>query len=481
MNSLLVMEWNEKHPSLWDWENVFMFGAKVTENPKKLQPTDWSVEGERGMNSESFYSPGGDGGSGVSGSDLGDGTSKSSKSGSVNSSVGESKKSNFSLEAFEGFPKDFVDKKQSAREAEALGSSPTHEISAGSGEPLLSLKLGKRMYFEDVCAGNNAKTSAVSVISTPMGTKAKRFKSIGQSTAATRCQVEGCNIDLSSAKDYHRKHRICANHSKSPKVVVNGVERRFCQQCSRFHGLSEFDEKKRSCRRRLSDHNARRRKPLPGALRDRARLSSSLYSTDGRQDMSLVLDQAPCVYSRNATNLSWDGACSFRLTPTKDYFPNPAKGGGTSRQLNLAENRTSSSLTMLYQDSSRLPPSKGTASQVLNRGAEESMISFNLDAPQNLNRALSLLSTSSWASCEAKPVSLDNTNHSYHTNMPRPVMQAMNQGLPLSSEYWQNEQPSLDTTQVNVSHSQSNGSNQYQDLHLFKGPYEFGYNTNQFN
>ncbi|KAM5568240.1 hypothetical protein ABKV19_016013 [Rosa sericea] len=454
MNSLLVMEWNEKHPSLWDWENVFMFGAKVTENPKKLQPTDWSVEGERGMNSESIYSPGGDGGSGVSGSDLGDGTSKSSKSGSVNSSVGESKKSNFSLEAFEGFPKDFVDKKQSAREAEALGSSPTHEISAGSGEPLLSLKLG---------------------------TKSKRFKSIGQSTVATRCQVEGCNIDLSSAKDYHRKHRICANHSKSPKVVVNGEERRFCQQCSRFHGLSEFDEKKRSCRRRLSDHNARRRKPLPGALRDQARLSSSLYSTDGRQHMSLVLDQAPCVYSRNATNLSWDGASNLRFTPTKDYFPNPAKGGGTSRQLNLAENRTSSSLTMLYQDSSRLPPSKGTASQVLNQGAEESMISFNLDAPQNLNRALSLLSTSSWASCEAKPVSLDNTNHSYHINMPRPVMQAMNQGLPLSSEYWQNEQPSLDTTQVNVSHSRSNGSNQYQDLHLFKGPYEFGYNTNQFN
>lgn len=226
------MEWNEKPPSLWDWENIFMFEAKVTENPKKLQPTDWSVEGERGMNSESFYSPGGDRGSGVSGSDLGDGTSKSSKSGSVNSSVGESKKSNFSLEAFEGFPKDFVDKKESAR-VEALGSSPIHEISAGSGEPLLSLKLGKRMYFEDVCAGNNAKTSAVSVISTPMGTKGKRFKATGQSTVATRCQVEGCNIDLSSAKDYHRKHRICANHSKSPKVVVNGVERRFCQQCSR--------------------------------------------------------------------------------------------------------------------------------------------------------------------------------------------------------------------------------------------------------
>ncbi|BAH93670.1 Os06g0663500, partial [Oryza sativa Japonica Group] len=30
---------------------------------------------------------------------------------------------------------------------------------------------------------------------------------------------------------------------------------------SRFHAPSEFDQEKRSCRRRLSDHNARRRKP----------------------------------------------------------------------------------------------------------------------------------------------------------------------------------------------------------------------------
>lgn len=231
MNSVLLMEWNEKPPSLWDLENLFMFGAKVTDNPKKLQPADWGIEGERGMNSESFYSTGGDGGSGVSGSDLGDGSSKSSKSASVSSSVGESKKPNFNLDAFEGFPNDFIHKNESAK-AEALGSSPTHEVSAGSGEPLLSLKLGKRMYFEDVCAGNNPKSSSLSVISSSMA-KTKRSKSTGQSAFAPHCQVEGCNIDLSSAKDYHRKHRICANHSKSPKVIVEGVERRFCQQCSR--------------------------------------------------------------------------------------------------------------------------------------------------------------------------------------------------------------------------------------------------------
>lgn len=52
-------------------------------------------------------------------------------------------------------------------------------------------------------------------------------------------------------------------HSKAPVVTVGGMEKRFCQQCSRFHQLSEFDQGKRSCRRRLAGHNERRRKPPP--------------------------------------------------------------------------------------------------------------------------------------------------------------------------------------------------------------------------
>ncbi|GFP82722.1 squamosa promoter-binding-like protein 12 [Phtheirospermum japonicum] len=46
----------------------------------------------------------------------------------------------------------------------------------------------------------------------------------------------------------------------SPSLLSEGLSVKFCQQCSRFHTLCEFDEKK-SCRRRLSNHNARRRKP----------------------------------------------------------------------------------------------------------------------------------------------------------------------------------------------------------------------------
>ncbi|KAH0922052.1 hypothetical protein HID58_022070 [Brassica napus] len=74
------------------------------------------------------------------------------------------------------------------------------------------------------------------------------------------CQVDNCSQDLSHGKDYHRRHKVCEVHSKATKALVGKQMQRFCQQCSRFHLLSEFDEGKRSCRRRLAGHNRRRRK-----------------------------------------------------------------------------------------------------------------------------------------------------------------------------------------------------------------------------
>ncbi|XP_022777344.1 squamosa promoter-binding-like protein 3 [Durio zibethinus] len=74
------------------------------------------------------------------------------------------------------------------------------------------------------------------------------------------CQVENCTADMTDAKRYHRRHKVCEIHAKAAMVPVAGLHQRFCQQCSRFHELSEFDEGKRSCRRRLAGHNERRRK-----------------------------------------------------------------------------------------------------------------------------------------------------------------------------------------------------------------------------
>jgi len=47
------------------------------------------------------------------------------------------------------------------------------------------------------------------------------------------CQAERCGADLTDAKRYHRRHKVCEFHSKAPVVVVAGMRQRFCQQCSR--------------------------------------------------------------------------------------------------------------------------------------------------------------------------------------------------------------------------------------------------------
>ncbi|BBM97994.1 protein MpSPL1 [Marchantia polymorpha subsp. ruderalis] len=126
------------------------------------------------------------------------------------------------------------------------------EVCAADGHGArIGLNLGVRTYFstEDTAAGRLGK----------------RHRSNSPGSQVPMCQAEGCKADLSTAKHYHRRHKVCEQHSKAPNVIAGGQTQRFCQQCSRFHSLSEFDEGKRSCRKRLADHNRRRRKPQPTA------------------------------------------------------------------------------------------------------------------------------------------------------------------------------------------------------------------------
>ncbi|XP_020572090.1 squamosa promoter-binding-like protein 18 [Phalaenopsis equestris] len=102
----------------------------------------------------------------------------------------------------------------------------------------------------------------------------KRQRAPSNSNQTVLCLVDDCKSDLSSCKEYHRRHKVCELHSKTPVVMVGGQEQRFCQQCSRFHLLMEFDEVKRSCRKRLDGHNRRRRKPQVEATN-----AGNLYST----------------------------------------------------------------------------------------------------------------------------------------------------------------------------------------------------------
>ncbi|XP_019199877.1 PREDICTED: squamosa promoter-binding-like protein 6 isoform X2 [Ipomoea nil] len=126
---------------------------------------------------------------------------------------------------------------------------------------LIDLKLGGFPDHIKPPKPNNTSSSSSAQSSAP----AKRFRGGGGGTNSHQtppyCQVQGCKKDLTSCKDYHKRHKVCEVHSKTAKVIVNGIEQRFCQQCSRFHLLAEFDDGKRSCRKRLAGHNERRRKP----------------------------------------------------------------------------------------------------------------------------------------------------------------------------------------------------------------------------
>ncbi|KAF3618599.1 Squamosa promoter-binding-like protein 3 [Capsicum annuum] len=68
--------------------------------------------------------------------------------------------------------------------------------------------------------------------------KNKKGSPNSSSSSLTRnCQAEKCSVDLSDAKQYHKRHKVCENHAKSQVVVVAGLRQRFCQQCSRFDHL----------------------------------------------------------------------------------------------------------------------------------------------------------------------------------------------------------------------------------------------------
>ncbi|KAK1424939.1 hypothetical protein QVD17_20280 [Tagetes erecta] len=98
-------------------------------------------------------------------------------------------------------------------------------------------------------------------------------------STSPKCQAEGCDFDLTNAKNYHRRHKVCEFHSKASTVIAAGLTQRFCQQCSRFHLLAEFDNGKRSCRRRLADHNRRRRKSSQNQNHSKSQITSTQSSS----------------------------------------------------------------------------------------------------------------------------------------------------------------------------------------------------------
>ncbi|VAI43503.1 unnamed protein product [Triticum turgidum subsp. durum] len=233
------MEWNQRSSVLWDWENF----PPIGENPKNAMQADPRFAAVAAtMGNEPLHSSGGSGSGSGSGnfsssSEMGYGSSKSSMSASIDSSSKAGNNMEFRFAPVKNTDRNMSKNTELGKvDNTRTGTSPSPVVAVSSGEPVIGLKLGKRTYFEDVCGGQSVKSSPSGAASAPNKSPAvgKKAKAEQQKPHNSYCQVEGCKADLSTVKDYHRKHRVCELHAKAPKVVVAGLERRFCQQCSRF-------------------------------------------------------------------------------------------------------------------------------------------------------------------------------------------------------------------------------------------------------
>nr|AUW52981.1 squamosa promoter binding-like protein 9b [Petunia x hybrida] len=286
-------------------------------------------------------------------------------------------------------------------------SSVSSSSNSSSSDSLNGLKFGKKIYFGNVGIGVEAKKESVSLPVTgtdhlpPAPVMSKRGRSgMVQGGQPPRCQVEGCQVDLSNAKAYYSRHKVCSMHSKSPTVVVGGLEQRFCQQCSRFHQLPEFDQGKRSCRRRLACHNERRRKPPSGSLFSAhyGSLSSSTFENNSSRSSSILLDFSS---SPKLNESSWPNT---RESEQGWDHQSTASGKFLQRPwLNSSESATSE--IILQGSATRTSyPGPGVPSGDCFPGASGS------------SGALSLLSNRSWES-RNRPSSLANI-HGVHTIQP---------------------------------------------------------------
>ncbi|KAF7834002.1 squamosa promoter-binding-like protein 13A [Senna tora] len=125
---------------------------------------------------------------------------------------------------------------------------------SSEGEFCVDLKLGHHDEVEKLDGGGGVSKTKTTSASGGSWKRARGMSNGGGQRAS--CLVDGCNSDLSNGREYHRRHKVCELHSKTPVVTISGHNQR-------FHSLEEFDEGKRSCRKRLDGHNRRRRKPQP--------------------------------------------------------------------------------------------------------------------------------------------------------------------------------------------------------------------------
>lgn len=135
-----------------------------------------------------------------------------------------------------------------------------------------------------------------------------------------RCQVKNCLRSLGDEKMYYRRYRVCKHHLNMLSIVVDGEVSRFCQQCGRFHRLTEFDGNKRSCRERLKQHNERRRKTVPRGEGPLKRIAKNVGHALTEEHMQLGLKMISSQESAQASDSFWIATSKFAPTVSGQPF-----------------------------------------------------------------------------------------------------------------------------------------------------------------
>ncbi|KAJ6749728.1 hypothetical protein OIU85_000369 [Salix viminalis] len=218
-------------------------------------------------------------------------------------------------------------------DSSSLSESATSNATSPPAESVNGLKFGKKIYFEDHGGVGAPAKRGTGSSSSGSGSGSSRKAQGGQHQQPPRCQVEGCKVDLSDAKTYYSRHKASvvvtetteqlligyANDRRFvPAQLKNSIDRKGVLNVPnprfKFHLLPEFDQGKRSCRRRLAGHNERRRKPPSGSVLStrHGRFSPSLFVADNSsRDGGLLVDFS--AYPRHTGRDGWPAGRSSGL------------------------------------------------------------------------------------------------------------------------------------------------------------------------
>lgn len=123
------------------------------------------------------------------------------------------------------------------------GSSSSSPRLEPKGEFSFDLKLGRNIVNSSSAFRNTEQVTCLKWKESTALAKPEASRSSG-SSKRTRgnatgnnqiplCLVDGCDSDFSNCREYHKRHKVCDVHSKTPVVTISGDKQRFCQQCSR--------------------------------------------------------------------------------------------------------------------------------------------------------------------------------------------------------------------------------------------------------